>query len=51
MIKGDGPLFILNDPATGYSAKDGSYVIRNDRTGAIVQVSNKNDPKWVAPWD
>ena len=41
----------LNDPATGYIAKDGSYVVRNDRTGAIVQVSNKNDPKWVAPWD
>lgn len=41
----------LNDPATGYIAKDGSYVVRNDRTGAIVQVSNKNDPGWVAPWD
>ncbi|MBC3456567.1 colicin E5-related ribonuclease [Pseudomonas mosselii] len=27
-----------------------SYVVRNDRTGAIVQVSNKNDPEWVAPW-
>ncbi|WP_420825095.1 colicin E5-related ribonuclease [Pseudomonas nabeulensis] len=26
-------------------------MVRNDRTGAIVQVSNKNDPKWVAPWD
>ncbi|WP_353887504.1 colicin E5-related ribonuclease [Pseudomonas mosselii] len=24
--------------------------MRNDRTGAIVQVSNKNDPEWVAPW-
>ncbi|WP_408981024.1 colicin E5-related ribonuclease [Pseudomonas sp. B21-017] len=32
-------------------AKDGSYVVRNDRTGAIVQVSNKKDPNWVAPWD
>ncbi|MFG5864281.1 colicin E5-related ribonuclease [Metapseudomonas sp. CR1201] len=41
----------LNDSATGYIAKDGSYVVRNDRTGAIVQVSNKNDPNWVAPWD
>lgn len=40
----------LNDPATGYIAKDGSYVARNDRTGALVQVSNKNDPNWVAPW-
>lgn len=41
----------LNDPATGYVAKDGSYVVRNDRTGAIVQVSDKNDKNWVAPWD
>lgn len=41
----------LNDPATGYIAKDGSYVVRNDRTGAIVQVSDKNDKNWVAPWD
>ena len=41
----------LNDPATGYVAKDGSYVVINDRTGAIVQVSNKNDPGWIAPWD
>ncbi len=41
----------LNDPATGYIASDGSYVVRNDRTGAIVQVSNKNDLEWSAPWD
>jgi len=41
----------LNDPATGYIIEDGSYVVRNDRTGAIVQVSNKNDPEWVAPWN
>lgn len=34
----------LNDPATGYIVKDGYYVVRNDRAGAIVQVSNKNDP-------
>ncbi|MCE1190632.1 MAG: hypothetical protein LWW96_00615 [Acidovorax sp.] len=41
----------LNDPATGYIAKDGSYVVRNDRTGQVVQVSNKNDPTWKAPWE
>ena len=41
----------LNDPATDYVAKDGSYVVRNDRTGAIVQVSDKNDKNWVAPWE
>lgn len=41
----------LNDPATGYVAKDGSYVVKNDRTGAIVQVSDKNEKNWIAPWD
>ena len=40
----------LNDPATGYVAKDGSYVVRSDRTGAIVQISDNNDKNWVAPW-
>lgn len=44
----DGP---LDDPATGYIRSDGSYVVRNDRTGAITQVSNRNDPNWIAPWD
>ncbi|WP_425512979.1 colicin E5-related ribonuclease [Xanthomonas albilineans] len=41
----------LNDPATGYIAQDGSYVVRNDRTGAIVQISNRHDKNWAAPWD
>ncbi|WP_202806090.1 colicin E5-related ribonuclease, partial [Snodgrassella communis] len=41
----------LNDPATAYIAKDGSYVVKNDRTGTIVQISNKNDRNWKAPWD
>ena len=44
----DGP---LDDPATAYYASDGSYVVRNDKTGAIIQISNKNDSNWVAPWD
>lgn len=35
----------LNEPATGYIAKDGSCVVRNDRAGAIVQVSDKHDPR------
>lgn len=35
-----------DDPATMYFDKDGNYVVRNDRTGDIVQVSNKNDPTW-----
>lgn len=44
----DGP---LNDSATAYYATDGSYVVRNDKTGVITQISNKNDPSWIAPWD
>ncbi|WP_246118837.1 colicin E5-related ribonuclease, partial [Alkalibacillus haloalkaliphilus] len=40
-----------NDPATAYIRDDGSYVVRNDRTGDIVQVSKRNDPNWVPPWD
>ncbi|MCP5339423.1 MAG: hypothetical protein H7A14_07430 [Sinobacteraceae bacterium] len=40
-----------NDPATAYYSRDGGYVVRNDRTGDIVQVSNRNDPHWSAPWD
>jgi filamentous hemagglutinin family protein len=41
----------LNDPATGYISHDGAYIVRNDRTGQVVQISNKNDPTWKAPWD
>ena len=37
----------MNDPATKYYSKDGGYVIRNDKTGDIVQVSNRKDPNWV----
>ena len=44
----DGP---LDDPATAYYASDGSYVVRNDKTGVITQISNKNDTNWIAPWD
>jgi hypothetical protein len=40
----------LNDPATAYFRKDGSYVVRNNRTGDIVQVSNRLDPNWKAPF-
>lgn len=40
-----------NDPATAYINDDGSYVVRNDTTGDIVQVSNKNDPNWKSPFD
>jgi RHS repeat-associated protein len=41
----------MDDPATAYYGKDGGYVIRNDRTGDIVQVSDRTDAGWVAPWD
>lgn len=35
-----------NDTATVYGAKTG-YIVVNDRTGEIVQVSGKNDPNWI----
>ncbi|MBN1281833.1 MAG: hypothetical protein JW985_02585 [Alphaproteobacteria bacterium] len=38
-----------NDPATLYQAKDGSYVIRNNKTGDVVQVSDKSNPHWQWP--
>src|SRR5207302_4131215 len=31
----------MDDPATAYINADGSYVIRNDRTGDVVQISNR----------
>ena len=40
----------LNEPATGYIAKDGSYVVINNKTGNVVQVSDKYDPNWKTPW-
>lgn len=39
-----------DDPATAYVRDDGSYVVRNDVDGTIVQVSNRNDPKWQNPF-
>ena len=35
-----------NDPATKYYADGGGYVVRNNRTGDIVQVSNRFNPNW-----
>jgi len=37
-------------PATAYVAKDGSYVVVNEDQN-VVQVSDKNDPDWKAPWN
>jgi len=40
----------INDPATGYIARDSAYVIRNDRTGVIVEVSDRNSVSGIAFW-
>lgn len=39
----------MDDPATIYYAADGSYVVRNNITGDIVQISDKFDFKWIDP--
>ncbi|MFM0099206.1 colicin E5-related ribonuclease [Paraburkholderia nemoris] len=39
-----------DDPATAYVRNDGSYVVRNDVDGTVVQVSNRNDPSWQNPF-
>jgi Colicin E5 ribonuclease domain len=40
-----------DDPATAYINEDGSYVVRNDETGDIVQTSDKRKPDWRYPFD
>lgn len=35
-----------NDTATVYGSEDG-YIVVNDRTGEIVQISDKTDPRWI----
>ena len=35
-----------NDPASVYGSKNGDYVVVNDRTREVVQVSDKKDPDW-----
>jgi hypothetical protein len=39
-----------NDPATAYINEDGSYVVRNNETGDIVQISDRTDPGWRSPF-
>jgi RHS repeat-associated protein len=39
----------MNDPATVYYSPRGGYVIRNDRTGDIVQVSDRTRRDWKGP--
>jgi RHS repeat-associated protein len=41
---------VLDDPATVFYSKRGGYVVRNDRTGDIVQISDRLDPNWKTPW-
>lgn len=36
-----------NTPATRYTNSDGSYIVRNNETGDVVQVSNKNKADWI----
>ena len=38
-----------NDPATIYFSRRGGYLVRNDRTGEVVQVSDRTDPNWGGP--
>jgi colicin-like ribonuclease protein len=40
----------MDDPGTAYLRQDGHYVVRNDRTGDIVQISNRRDPFWKSPF-
>ena len=39
----------MDDPATAYYSRRGGYVVRNDRTGDIVQISDRTDPNWIGP--
>jgi filamentous hemagglutinin len=34
-------------PATVYGSKERGYVVVNDLTGHVVQISDKTDPGWV----
>ncbi|MDO5658168.1 MAG: polymorphic toxin-type HINT domain-containing protein [Paracoccus sp. (in: a-proteobacteria)] len=40
-----------DDPATAYINVDGSYVVRSDRSGDIVQISDRTNPNWASPFD
>jgi filamentous hemagglutinin len=36
-----------NDPASVYGSKSGGYVVLNDVTKRVVQVSDRTDPSWL----
>ncbi|MGC3939532.1 colicin E5-related ribonuclease [Roseobacter sp. EG26] len=35
------------NPATAYFDNSGNYVVRDNVTGDLVQMSNRNDPNWI----
>ena len=39
-----------NDTATAYIDRDGNYVIINNKTGDVVQISDKTKPNWKNPF-
>jgi hypothetical protein len=39
------------EPATAYVNSDGTYVVVNDETGRVVQISDANRPGWKPVWD
>ena len=42
---------VAAEPSTVYYHPDGGYVVRNNLTNDIIQVSNLHDPGWVGNWD
>jgi RHS repeat-associated protein len=40
----------MDESATAYIDENGAYVVRNDSSGDIVQVSDRYDPTWVSPF-
>ena len=41
----------VREPATAYVRPDGSYVVVNSNTRAVVQISDRGDPGWKPVWD
>jgi hypothetical protein len=39
------------EPATAYENADGAYVVVNDQTGQVVQISDANDSGWRPVWN
>ena len=41
----------LDEPATVFYSKQGGYIVVNDRTGVIVQISDRTKPNGKIPWE